>query len=70
MEINNNSELKALIGLIDEPDTSTYTLIREQLLMIGPEIVPLLENAWENTFDPIVQQRIEDMNHQNQFNQI
>ncbi|MHC1706112.1 MAG: transglutaminase-like domain-containing protein [Bacteroidales bacterium] len=65
-----NKEIIALIGLIDEPDESVFQLIREQLLAIGPEVVPLLENTWENTFNPLIQDRIEDIIHQIQFNQL
>lgn len=65
-----NSEVKALIGLIDEPDSSVYELIREQLLSLGPGVVPFLEEAWENTFDPGTQDRIEEVIHQIQFNQL
>lgn len=70
MDISNNSEIKALIGLVDEPDVSVYSLIREQLLSLGTDIIPLLENAWENTFEPDIQSRIEEVIHQLQFNHL
>lgn len=63
-------ELHALISLIDEPDYASFTKVREQIFNIGPPAVPLLENAWENTFDTGVQQRIEDIIHNIQFNQL
>lgn len=63
-------ELQALISLLDEPDYDSFDKVREQIFNIGTPAVPLLENAWENTFDIGVQQRIEDIIHNIQFNQL
>ncbi len=68
--MGNEVELQALISLIDEPDYASFAKVREQIFNIGPPAVPLLENAWENTFDSGVQQRIEDIIHNIQFNQL
>lgn len=68
--MGNEEELYALISLIDEPDYASFAKVREQIFSIGPPAVPLLENAWENTFDSGVQQRIEDIIHNIQFNQL
>jgi regulator of sirC expression with transglutaminase-like and TPR domain len=67
---NDELELQALISLIDEPDYASFVKVREQIFNIGPSAVPFLENAWENTFDVGVQQRIEDIIHNIQFNQL
>lgn len=66
----NEQELHALISLIDEPDYASFAKVREQIFNIGPPAVPLLEDAWENTFDSGIQQRIEDIIHNIQFNQL
>lgn len=66
----NEQELHALISLIDEPDYASFAKVREQIFNIGPPAVPLLEDAWENTFDTGIQQRIEDIIHNIQFNQL
>jgi regulator of sirC expression with transglutaminase-like and TPR domain len=68
--LGNEIELQALISLIDEPDYASFAKVREQIFNIGPPAVSLLENAWENTFDTGVQQRIEDIIHNIQFNQL
>lgn len=65
-----DSELQALISLIDEPDDLSFAKVVEQIFHIGTPAVPLLENAWENTFDTGIQQRIEDIIHKIQFNQL
>jgi len=49
----------ALISMLDEPDINVYKQIKEKLLSGGIKAVPILKNALDNTFDNIVQQRIE-----------
>lgn len=68
--MGDDSELQALISLIDEPDDTSFAKVKEQIFHIGTPAVPLLENAWENTFDVLIQQRIEDIIHKIQFNQL
>ncbi len=43
------NELKALIQLLDEPDEKVYQTIRKQIVAIGMEALPQLEEA-ENNF--------------------
>jgi regulator of sirC expression with transglutaminase-like and TPR domain len=57
------TEVHALISLLDDPDEQVYLQIREKLLSMGFEVIPALENAWENSFDTILQQRIEGIIH-------
>jgi regulator of sirC expression with transglutaminase-like and TPR domain len=52
-------ELSALINLLDEPDENAFVRIREKIFSFGQEAIPVLENAWENSFEGIVQDRIE-----------
>lgn len=60
-------ELKALISLMDEPDEGIFQAIRDRIFALGKDAVPVLESAWENSFDPLIQNRIEDLIHQIQF---
>jgi regulator of sirC expression with transglutaminase-like and TPR domain len=60
-ENNENTELKALINLLDEPDDSAFGSIREKIFSFGKEAIPFLEKAWENSFNGLVQERIEDI---------
>lgn len=53
------SKIPALIKLLDEPDDAAYGLIRNQLLSLGADTVYPLEKTLENTFDPVVQERIQ-----------
>lgn len=57
------TEVNALISLLDDPDEQVYMQIREKLLSMGFEVIPALESAWENSFDTILQQRIEGIIH-------
>jgi len=59
----NNSEIKALITLLDDTDSSVYSTVGDKILSIGKEIIPFLETEWETSFSPIVQERIENLIH-------
>ena len=43
-----NDSILALINLIDDPDESIYTHVRDQLLQYGPDAIPYLESSWEH----------------------
>jgi regulator of sirC expression with transglutaminase-like and TPR domain len=58
-----NAQLSALISLLDDPDENVFHQIREKLLSMGNVAVPALESAWENSFDPLLQSRIENIIH-------
>jgi regulator of sirC expression with transglutaminase-like and TPR domain len=62
-----NTELEALISLLDEPDEEIFQAIHDRIFALGKEAVPALENLWENSFDPLVQHRIEELIHIIQF---
>ncbi len=60
-------EIKALITLLDDPDENINNHVVSKLLSFGPAIVPTLESAWEEAFDPILQQDIENIIHKINF---
>jgi regulator of sirC expression with transglutaminase-like and TPR domain len=63
----NPSEVKSLIRLLDDPDGEIFEHVHEKLLALGPEAIDYLENAWEEAFDPIQQERIANLVHEIQF---
>ena len=63
-------ELKAIISLLDDPDAVIFNQIEQHLITCGPEVIPLLEENWESSFDPLTQSRIENIIHKIQFDQI
>lgn len=66
----NEREIKAIISLLDDPDTEIFNQLEQRLVTFGPEIIPLLEENWESSFDPLSQSRIENIIHKIQFDQI
>ena len=66
----NEREVKAIISLLDDPDTEIFNQLEQRLMTFGPEVIPLLEENWESSFDPLSQSRIENIIHKIQFDQI
>lgn len=58
-----DKKLEALISLLDDSDPKVYAHVEEKLLSLGETVVKPLESAWENSFEPTLQQRIEDLIH-------
>ncbi len=65
-----NTELQALISLLDDPDDKIFNEIRGKLISFGDNVIPHLESAWENSFDHLLQSRIENIIHYLQFDSI
>lgn len=62
-----NTELDALVSLIDEPDDTMFGQVKEKIFSYGLEAIPALEDAWDGSTDNHVQSRIETIIHQIQF---
>lgn len=57
-----NSEVNALISLIEDPDETIYNQVRNELRTYGESIIPQLEQYWEvDGFGPLFQTRIEEL---------
>lgn len=63
-------KISALINLLDDPDESVYDQVCRELLELGEDVVPFLESAWETSFDAILQERIESIIHQINFQSV
>jgi regulator of sirC expression with transglutaminase-like and TPR domain len=61
------SELKALVSLLDDDDKQISTHVEEKILSIGKEAIPFLEHEWESNLNPSVQGRIEELIHTLQY---
>lgn len=66
MDINEN-ELKALVSLLDDTDQEVKEHVRERIISLGNQIIPFLEQSWENSFNPDIQKEIEDLVHELQY---
>jgi len=63
----NPVEINSLIKLLDDPDKEIFEHIHEKLLSYGSAAIGYLESAWEQAFDPLLQERIADLVHEIQF---
>ena len=65
-----NSELDALVSLLDEPDDNMFDQVRDKIYSYGLDAIPILENAWDGSADNDLQSRIETIIHQIQFDHL
>ncbi len=63
-------EIKALVSLLDDDDRGIVTQVEEKIISLGNEVIPILENEWENSFNPVIQRKIEELIHVLQFDQL
>ncbi|MCU0448602.1 MAG: transglutaminase-like domain-containing protein [Bernardetiaceae bacterium] len=62
------SELKAIVALLDDDDREVRQHIEEKIFSLGPSMIPYLEEQWQaSQFDAKLQKRIEDLVHQLQY---
>jgi len=58
------TEIRALITLIDDPDEGVYLHVRDRIVALGVPVVPVLEQAWEvDDLGDLFRDRIEDILH-------
>lgn len=69
MELDKN-EFKALVSLLEDEDEEVNRHVEGKIMSLGSDIIPFLEEQWENSFDPTIQRKIEDMIHTLQFTQL
>ena len=60
-------EINALISLLDDDDKSVLSMVMEKITSLGAKMIPYLEAEWEKSFNPKVQERIENITHSLQF---
>ncbi|HMN06637.1 MAG TPA: transglutaminase-like domain-containing protein [Flavobacteriales bacterium] len=59
-----DTEIQALITLIDDPDEQVYQHVRDRILALGEPVVPVLEHAWElDRQGDLFRNRVEDLLH-------
>lgn len=63
-----SNKLNALINLLDDPDNAVFGVVEQELLKGNEEIIPVLEQKWESSFDENCQTRIENIIQNLQFN--
>ncbi|TAH02639.1 MAG: hypothetical protein EAZ15_04900 [Sphingobacteriales bacterium] len=68
--MQNEKEIIAIIKLLDDPDEQIFMLIEDKILSYGSDIIEHLETAWAQSFDALLQKRIENLVHKIQFNNV
>ncbi|MBX2930329.1 MAG: hypothetical protein KF781_00120 [Chitinophagaceae bacterium] len=63
-------EINALFTLIDDPDEEVYHTVSNRIIGLGKDIIPNLEDLWENTLNETAQGRIEMLIHNLQFSDL
>ncbi len=63
----NEKELKALVSLLEDEDVDVINHVEGKIISIGNDVIPFLEKEWENSFNPTIQRKIEDLIHTLQF---
>ncbi len=64
------SKIDALIKLIDDPSDEVFSMVFQEFEKQDVAVVSQLEKAWENSTDQFFQQRIEELIHRIQFNDV
>ncbi|MGV8829310.1 MAG: transglutaminase-like domain-containing protein [Breznakibacter sp.] len=65
-----DQKVKALINLLDDPSEEVFSSVEQALLKLPVEIVPLLEKAWEQSADDLLQTRLTNVIHCLQLNDV
>ncbi len=66
-DLLNKKEITALLHLLDDPDEAVYEQVSERLLSYGKPIINNLEAYWEEVKSDEAQERIEQLIHHLQF---
>ena len=66
----NESELRSLVALLDDNDPEVLLHVEQKLLTLGKQIIPILEEEWGELKDLCHQQRLENIIHQLQLNEL
>jgi len=66
----NEVELRSLVVLLDDDDPEVFQHIQERLLSFGTQVIPFLEEEWGELKDMVHQQRLENIIHQLQYNEL
>jgi regulator of sirC expression with transglutaminase-like and TPR domain len=67
----NNNEIKALVTLLDDEDLEVVEHVEKQIRHLGGIAIPFLESHWEeNSLNPPLQKRIEEIIHSLQYQQV
>jgi regulator of sirC expression with transglutaminase-like and TPR domain len=62
------SEIKALISLLDDEDYEVLNHVENKIRSMGDTVIPYLEDRWEeSSLSPLMQKKLEDLIHDLQY---
>src|SRR2546428_4887881 len=64
------AELASLVKLLDDPDHEIYEQVKHKLVSLGSEVIDYLEEVWQKSLDVMMQERIENIIHHIQFEDV
>ena len=66
-----HKRLRALIGLLDDPDDRVFNQVRDEIFSMGEDAIPDLERYWEFRHGEVdLQERLENLIHEIQFSTV
>jgi regulator of sirC expression with transglutaminase-like and TPR domain len=65
--MSQRKEINALIRLLDDEDPEVYENVSKRIISYGTEVIPELENAWSDSANLALHDRIEELIHIIQF---
>jgi regulator of sirC expression with transglutaminase-like and TPR domain len=65
-----DNNIKALISLLEDTDDEIYSVVSQKLIELGSDIIPRLEKTWETSTNTNLQEHIENIIQEIQFQQI
>ena len=69
--MTSNNQITALLTLIEDPDEQIFTQVKKELLSLGIDVIPNIEEAWEkNPFGKNYLTKLENIIHEIQFKDI
>jgi hypothetical protein len=65
----NEKEITSLIKMLDDPDEAIAENIVDQLVKTGTPSIPKMQQIWEVNINPMVEQRIEEIEYKIRFHE-
>ncbi|MBK8658176.1 MAG: transglutaminase family protein [Bacteroidetes bacterium] len=63
-------EINALIHLLDDNDLEVFRHVHDKIVSLGTPVIPVLEKAWNPDISPVINERIEEIIVEIQFQEI
>jgi len=59
--MSQESNIEAIVKLLDDPDEEIFSAVKNKLFDEGISVIKYLEKTWENSENPLIHQRIENL---------